>query len=287
MKTLHIDELLSFTKSEFSRFKDDRKANKSIKMEDIVQTGLSIFLLKDSSLLENSNRFTEASENMLRIFKINNRPSDRQFRTILDGLNSINIERVHHKIIAKLKKENLLKQYEYFSGWKILLVDGVHHFSSNKIHCKACQKTNHTDGTITYSHSMLCSVLASPNIKEVIPLWNEPIKNQDGATKNDCELNAAKRLIEKIQTRHAAEKIIFVEDALFANGPHIEKVQSKGNRFIICVKTGSGAGNVFEQVDRLKHPLCQRLRLKHSTSTYQSELFTLRRTRQEDRKSTQ
>lgn len=254
MKTLTIDELLSFTREEFGNFSDKRAKNQSIDLGDIVQTGLSIFSLKNSSLLKNNNVFSKSQGNMLRIFKIANRPSDTQLRSVLDELKPIQIERVQRKIIQKLKKTNLLKQYEYFKGWKLLLVDGVHHYSSNTVCCEKCQKTNHKDGSISYSHSMLSSVIAHPEIKIVLPLCEEAIKNQDGATKNDCETNASKRLIEKIQTRHLSEKFIFVEDALYANGPNIREIIAKGNRFIIRTKIGSGAGSAIKQFENILEP---------------------------------
>ena len=94
---------------------------------------------------------------------------------------------------------------------------------------------------------MLSSVIVNPNTKIVLTLCQEPITNHDGSKKKDCELNAANRRIEKIQTRHVDEKFIFVEDALFANGPHIRRIEEKENRFIITVKPRSGAGYVTEQ----------------------------------------
>jgi len=140
---------------------------------------------------------------------------------------------------------------EYFAGYKLLLIDGVHHFSSDKINCVNCSQTHHQDGSITYSHSMLSAVIAHPEKKVVLPLCEEPIIQQDGVTKNDCELNASKRLLKKVRTRHLAEKFIRVEDALYANGPHIREIQTEGDKFIIRVKPGSGAGSVIEQYEAL------------------------------------
>jgi len=54
-----------------------------------------------------------------------------------------------------------------------------------------------------------------------------------------------------VRTRHLAEKFIRVEDALYANGPHIKEIQTNGDKFIIRVKPGSGAGNVIEQYENL------------------------------------
>jgi len=71
MKKLEIDALLTYTKSRFDQFKDNRADNKQYSMGDAVQSGLAIFSLKDSSMLEFNKRITERAGNLKRIFKIN------------------------------------------------------------------------------------------------------------------------------------------------------------------------------------------------------------------------
>jgi hypothetical protein len=46
----------------------------------------------------------------------------------------------------------------------------------------------------------------------VFPLAPEPILKQDGARKNDCERNAAKRLLTDLRREHPHLKLIVVED---------------------------------------------------------------------------
>ena len=251
MKELKIDMLLRFVKDKFDQLIDKRASNQQYSLGDVLQSGLALFSLKDSSLLDYNSQFANRSGNILRIYKINNCPSDTQMRTILDEVASIQIERIKRMVLHKIKQTGLLAEFEYFKGWKLLLLDGVHHYSSKKVKCDNCLKRHHEDGTITYSHSMLCGVIAHPDKKEVLPLVEEAIIHQDGESKNDCELNASIRLIKKVATRNLGEQFIFVEDALYANGPHIKQIQSQGNRFIIRVKPGSGAGSTIEQYQRL------------------------------------
>ena len=58
------------------------------------------------------------------------------------------------------------------------------------------------------------AVLLHPDRREVIPLMPEPIIKQDGTEKNDCERNAAKRLIVKLRQDHPHLKLIVTEDSL-------------------------------------------------------------------------
>jgi hypothetical protein len=71
----------------------------------------------------------------------------------------------------------------------------------------------------------------------------EPIVQQDGVEKNDCERNAAKRLqinmklaYEKYQKRY---NFLFVEDALYANAPHIETLVNNEFNYLLNVKPDS------------------------------------------------
>ena len=132
---------------------------------------------------------------------------------------------------------SILDSYRVFKDYLICSVDGVHHYSSKQVHCEGCIVSNHKDGSTTYSHSMLVSVLVSPKHKEVFVLGAESITNQDGSKKNDCEFNAAKRLLDWMSKQYKNEKFIFVEDALYANGPHIEQILSNNWDFVIKYKT--------------------------------------------------
>ncbi len=72
----------------------------------------------------------------------------------------------------------------------------------------------------------------------MIPLAPEPIGNQDGSSKNDCERNAAARLLRRIRTEHPHLKLIVVEDGLASNAPHIRDLQSLGMHFLLGAKEG-------------------------------------------------
>jgi hypothetical protein len=85
----------------------------------------------------------------------------------------------------------------------------------------------------------LAAVIVHPEQKEVIPLDFEPIVNEDGALKNDCERQAAKRLCAALDERYPDLKILLVEDALYANAPHIRQITQYGWNYILNVKPDS------------------------------------------------
>src|SRR5207247_5702138 len=71
---------------------------------------------------------------------------------------------------------------------------------------------------------------------EVIPLMPEPMVKQDGTEKNDCERNAAKRLIVKLRQDHPHLKLIVTEDSLSSNAPHIQVLHDHNPHYILAVK---------------------------------------------------
>ena len=78
----------------------------------------------------------------------------------------------------------------------------------------------------------------------------EAILKGDGGSKNDCERNASKRLLPRLKKDHPDLRVIAVEDALSANGPHIGVLKSFSYSFIIGAKP-EGNAYLFEQLDAL------------------------------------
>ena len=80
---------------------------------------------------------------------------------------------------------------------------------------------------------MLGAVIVHPDEKVVIPFAPEAIIKEDGQKKNDCERNAAKRLIPKIRKDHPRLPMIVLEDGLASNAPHIKLLQKYNMRFML------------------------------------------------------
>ena len=72
--------------------------------------------------------------------------------------------------------------------------------------------------------------------KEVLPLAPEPILKEDGADKNDCERNAAKRLVNDL-AGHPHLKAIIVRTRWPPTAP-ILIMKNKGFRYILGAKPG-------------------------------------------------
>ena len=169
-------------------------------------------------------------------------------RTIIDEVAPSSLRPVFKKVFTSLQRGKVLESYSYLDDYYLLSVDGTGLFPSNTIHCGQCCMKKNRAGEVTYYHQLLGAVIVHPDQREVIPLAPEPITRQDGATKNDCERNAAKRLLPAVRREHPHLKLIVVEDALAANAPHIRLLQALNMRFILGVKPGDHVA-LFKQVE--------------------------------------
>lgn len=238
---LSADNLFKRIRAGFDRVKDHRASNAVISLSDVLMSAFAMFSLKDSSLLEFDGR-REKDENLKRIYQIGRVPSDTHMRTILDEVSPEAIRPLFQAELVQLERSKVLSELVYYGQYYLLTLDGTGYFSSKAVHCAAClEKKNRKTGQITYSHQLMGGAIVHPDFKEVFPLMPEAIIKQDGATKNDCERNAAKRFLLKVRQDHPDLRLIITEDGLSANAPHIKALQAGHFRFILGVKEGDHA----------------------------------------------
>lgn len=240
-KELSIKGLLELVHNKFSSVKEinNGRSNK-ISSVDCLMSGLALFSLKFPSLLKFDTSKAEDKtlvHNLKKLFKINIPISDTQVRTRLDDLDPLEIRKPFKSILAALQRGNILKKFKYINGTYLLANDATGFFSSKTVHCdNCCEKHHKQDDSTTYYHNMLCGAIVHPDIKEVIPLAPEAILQQDGCTKNDCELNSIQRFLSHVRREHPHLPLTVVEDALYSKGPHIKLLMEHCINYIIVVK---------------------------------------------------
>ena len=228
-------------RSHFGSLPDPRSGEVEIPLGDALMSAFAMFSLKDPSLLAFDHRRRDPNDNFRTIYGINHVPSDSQMRAILDPVDPTDLRAPFREIFRRLQRGKVLERFVYLDGHYLLSLDGTTYFSSSKIHCPSCLVKHHRNGSVTYSHQLLGATLVHPDLKEVIPLAPEPIIQQDGQTKNDCERNATRRWLKRFRQEHPHLPVIVVEDALSANAPHLRDLREAGAHYIIGVKPGDHA----------------------------------------------
>lgn len=256
---LSTDALLRIVKEEFDTIETPKRSEFST--TDCLMSALAIYGMKAPSLLKFMERMQDEiyAGNVKKLFDINKIPSDTRMRERLDEISPSLIRKSFKKIFAQAQRGRVLEQFKYLDDYYLFPIDGTGFFSSDTIHCDYCCTKNHQNGTTTYHHQALGTTLVHPDLPYVIPLMLEFICKKDGDTKNDCELNAAGRLLEDMRREHPHLKIMVVEDALYANGPHIQQLQELDMRYIIVAKKTNHA-YLFDWVkdcEKTTHRYCE------------------------------
>lgn len=238
-KQLSAPGLLQTIRASFAAIPDHRRVRSEISLTDALMSGLAVFGLKYPSLLKFDEARNEAvlRHNLKTLYGVERAPCDTQLRTILDPVDPARLRPAFRAVHRALQRHKALEAYAYLDGHYLLSVDGTGQFASTAIRCpECCVKRSH--GQERYYHQLLGAVRVHPERKTVLALAAEAITRQDGANKNDCERNAAKRLLAQLRRDFPRLKLIVVEDSLSANGPHLELLYELDLRYLIGVKEG-------------------------------------------------
>jgi hypothetical protein len=237
-----FQEGIDYLNERLSKLPDKRAGNNSfIKISDIGLSAFSVFFTQSASFLEHQQLLNKriGKNNAKSLFKIEHIPSDNHIRDILDEVPPSEIFPIYDHLLSRTNKAGELEKYRHLNNKLLMPFDGLHYFSSKKIHCDKCSCKQHKDGTITYTHSMVSTVLVHPAKSQVLPLPPEFIEPQDGYEKQDCELAAAKRWLEIHGKKYAKLGIIALGDDLYCHQPFCEAVLDKGYDFIFVCKPES------------------------------------------------
>lgn len=250
-----VNKIIEILKKSFSEVKGHRYKNSQIELSDYLTSAYAMLHLKDPSLHHYRINYEERSSNLQRIYGINELRSDSAMREGLDGILSSELQSCFKPCLELLDNQGIMEEYKVLDKYQCLLFDGTEHYCSCTNPCEHCLTVEHKNKkgevtTTTYHHKALACVMAHYEHKEVFPVCCEAIVRQDGATKNDCELNSAKRILPIIRDLLETPKydLLGVFDGLFPNGPFIRALNDINMRFVIAIKEGF----VLIQIDTLR-----------------------------------
>ena len=158
---------------------------------------------------------------------------------LLKRLDNAQLGAVAPKMIKALIRAKRLPK-AFLNGHLMVAVDGVCTFSSHDYHCEQCLVMNHQDGSRSYLHSMLeAKVVCSDGV--TLSIMSEPIINPKTTTydKQDCELEAFKRLAPRLKAAFPRTKLLLLLDSLYACAPLFALCREHRWQFIATFKRGS------------------------------------------------
>jgi hypothetical protein len=183
------------------------------------------------------------------MFAVSEVPKDSQLRDLLDELNPVDLEPIFGAFLGQLQRAKHLESYRILGNRYLVPIDGSEYFSSHHIHCSGCL-TQKKHGVVRYHHNIVQAVIVHPDMRQVLPLAPEEVTNRDGTEKQDCEINAAKRLLAKLRKAHPKMAFVIGGDGLFSKQPFIDACKQQHMSFILVAKPSDHKA-LFEYVEEI------------------------------------
>lgn len=233
----------------FERLPDGRDPTRlSYPMRDAAMSALACFFFQDPSLLAFQRRIRSrmGRDNLETMFGVEAIPSDTQLREILDGAPVDPVRRLLGHVFERYRRSGWAAEFKTSralgGGLYPLILDATDYYASSAIGCQHCLTSTHTkDGkqTTRFRHAMLSATVFKARSHQVLPLDAEPIRNTDGTEKQDCEINAAKRLLPRVRREHPRLPILVLGDALYAHEPLLAELDRLSMSHLLVVTPGS------------------------------------------------
>jgi len=256
MSRASFNELVGSLRETLAGLPDRRTGqNLSYAMEDFGLSAFSVFFTQSPSFLahQKAMQMARGGNNAQSFFGIQEIPSDNQIRGMLDPVSPQSLYPVYDQVYAALRDEGILQTFQGVHDSTLIALDGTWYHSSQKIHCPCCSSLEHANGQTTYYHSAVTPVIVAPGRSEVIALRPEFITPQDGHTKQDCEIAAAKRWLEQNTARYLQGTVTLLGDDLYAHQPFCRRTLLYGFHFIFTCKPDSHP-TLYRWVNLLQGP---------------------------------
>ena len=214
------DEHLELLRQVVGGFTDRRTGdNLSYSMEDIGLGAFSVFFTQCPSFLAHQKTMQQAKgqSNAQSLFHLEEIPSDNHIRQTLDPIPPQKLFPCYDAVFESLGQGGHWQSWRTLQDTLLIALDGTWYGSSKKIHCPNCSCLEHKSGDKTYYHSALTPVIVAPGQPHAIPLRPEFIIPQDGHTKQDCEIAAAKRWLENNAAHYADLKATLLGDDIYCH----------------------------------------------------------------------
>ena len=264
-----IDKYLPRLFIMFSELSDKRQQGKvTYSMKAICVTRLFALLCGIVTMNSLTNKFNNdnAISNLSKIIdeELSDLPHYDTINDVFDDLDIDELRKIQKYIVYTLIRSKMFDKFRY-NGRFQLLIDGTGLVSFNYKHCDHCIVKKHSDGSLSYEHHVLEAKLVFESF--VLSIDSEFIENPDPSVinlkKQDCEMNAFKRMATRLKKNFPKLKFIITGDALYASGPFIklcldnnwdyifrlksDKLQTVNRDFdgIISLESGSTFNNYF------------------------------------------
>ncbi len=224
--------------------------NARLAMADIGMAAFAVFFLQSPSFLSAQKQLEtrQGRSNAKTLFGIDQLPSDNHIRSMLDRVPPEHFDAMFYRVIDHLEQQDALDRLRRLNGRMLIALDGTEYFTSTSIGCDGCSTRKLKNGEVQNFHAMLGASIVAPGTSSLLPLPPEFIRRQDGAAKQDCEINAAKRWLKRIGPRMEGLKPVYLGDDLYCCQPVCQAILDAAGSFLLTCKPTSHT-TLYEWID--------------------------------------
>jgi hypothetical protein len=262
VKTLTFEAFRDLLASTFAGIADLRDPRRiTWELPAVLMSAFAMLFFQHPSLLEYQRRMQRRTgrSNLERVFQVEDIPSDTQMREILDRVPTEPLRRVLPQIFEQMRRVGWTTRFvTEVAGQKYYptVLDGSEYFHSTQIHCPSCLHQRQAKGETHYSHVVVAATVTRAGSHAILPLDAEEVHNTDGQQKQDCELIAAKRLVNRLRAEHRQLSMCIVGDDLYAHGPFIQELRARRMSFVLVAKPTSHVALFAQLEEREQHGEC-------------------------------
>lgn len=153
--------------------------------------------------------------------KLNELPYWETIQDVFINIDIQELRNIQKYIIVTLIRSKMFDKYK-FDGAFQLIFDGTGLSSHNYNLNNNCLLRKSKDGKITYYKYVLeCKLCVGPLVISLDTEFIENAEINNEKQKQDCEINAFKRMIKRIKKNYPKQKFLISGDALYATSPII------------------------------------------------------------------
>jgi hypothetical protein len=237
----------------------EKRANYQYSLSDLLMSGFAMMFFQDPSLLSFQERMMNKHQrcNLETMFGVRLVPKESQMRERLDEVSAEAVRPVLPSLFEQIRRTGWAREWlnEISDGsnagtYYVMALDGSDYFSSQAISCKNCLVRKDRAGQLHYRHTVVAATLVKSGKRLILPIDAEFCSPQDGSEKQDCESNAAKRLIRRVRAEHPHLSFIVTADDLHSHVPFVEECQKRRFSYVLVAKPDSHK-ELFEWVEDL------------------------------------
>jgi hypothetical protein len=227
----------------------DNRSRPQYQVKELIVSGVLMFLFKQKSRnqADNTSKNLDYQDNIKKIFGIRVASMDT-VNEYLKFLSPQELEQIKQDMFRELLKSKVLQKQKYSDKYFLVAIDGTGIQTYNYEPYPSCPFKTHKSGKKTWTAYALEAKVVTLNGFS-ISLATEWIENdiQGNFNKQDCELNAFKRLVIRLKKAFPRLEIMLLLDGLYPKNTVFDICEKYHWKFAITLKDKS-LKSVQEQI---------------------------------------